>query len=449
MDTRTTTSFGPGESRAVDLSPWLPAAAKAVVYNLTATNPTAATFVTGYPAGTPAPNTSNLNLVAGQTAPNLAVTPLGAGGQLALRNNAGRVDLITDIAGYFGGAPGPCDNQPCWYAWGGNDYGQLGDGTTVTYSKRAIGQVPGLASVKQVAGTMDAGYALRDDGTVWVVGRTGQTNQYSPQPTQVRGLSGVSSISAGWREGLAVKGDGTVWGWGDSMTAAQVGGLSDVTQLANGSETHYALRRDGTVWAWGDGTNGALGNPVASSPNPIQVPVPGRIVAVAGGDQSGYALRDDGTVWAWGSNYSGELGTGSTQDVVTAPAQVAGLDSVTKVVASRSDSAYAIKSDGTLWAWGDALLVGRDVPIGGPYRIATPQQVPGLSTVTDVAGGGWGYAMATTADGTVWIWGTGGTQVAAPGVTIQYQPSKVPGLDGVHVTGIAAGGAQAYVLARP
>jgi alpha-tubulin suppressor-like RCC1 family protein len=450
MDSRTGPSFGPGESRALDLSPWLPASAKAVVYNLTATNPTTATFVTGYPAGTSVPNTSNLNLVAGQTAPNLAVTPLG-GGQLALRNNAGRVDLITDIAGYFGPAPAPCDGQPCLYAWGGNDYGQLGDGTTVTYSSRAVGQVAGIGSVKQAASAMEAGYVLRADGTVWVVGRTGETSQHSPQPTQIRGLTGVSSIAAGWREGFAVKSDGSVWQWGASLTATRVDGLGDTTQVASGSRTHYALRRDGTVWAWGDGTNGALGTAVQFAPNPIQVPVPGRVVAIAGGSQSGYAVRSDGTVWAWGSNYNGELGVGSDEGVVVSPTQVVGLGSVTKVVSARASAAYAIKSDGTLWAWGSTRMTGQETPIGGPYKITSPTRVQGLANVTDVANGGWDYAMALTGDGAVWIWGSGVTagQVQAPGVPIGSTPAKVSGLDGLRVTNVIGGGDQAYLVASP
>ncbi|QUQ63007.1 RCC1 domain-containing protein [Kutzneria sp. CA-103260] len=449
MDSRTGPSFGPGESRALDLSPWLPASAKTVVYNLTATNPTSATFVTGYPAGTSVPNTSNLNLVAGQTAPNLAVTPLGAGGRLALRNNAGRVDLITDIAGYFGPAPTPCDGQSCLYAWGGNDYGQLGDGTTVTHGSRVVGQVAGIASVKQAASAMDAGYVLRADGTVWVVGRTGETNQHSPQPTQIRGLDGVGSIAAGWREGFAVRSDGSVWTWGDSLTATQVGGLSGITQVASGSRTHYALRSDGTVWAWGDGTNGALGTPAQSAPNPIQVPVPGRIVSIAGGSQSGYAVRDDGTVWAWGSNYDGELGVGSDQNVIVQPTQVSGLGSVTKLVAARSGAAYAIKSDGTLWSWGSAFLTGQDMPSGGPYEVRVPTRVPGLANVTDVAGGGWQYGLALTGDGAVWMWGSySAGQVIAPGMSIKYTPTRVPGLDGARVTAVIGGGSQAYVLAN-
>ncbi|EWM11268.1 epstein-Barr nuclear antigen 1 [Kutzneria sp. 744] len=156
-DSRTGPSFGPGESRAVDLTPWLPASAKAVVYNLTATNTTWSTFVTAYPAGTSVPDASNLNLVPGQTASNLAVTQLGAGGQLALRNAYGRVDLISDIAGYFGPAPAPCAGS-CLYAFGRNDYGQLGDGTAPRTGPAASAKCP---ACRGQAGRRQHGRRLR------------------------------------------------------------------------------------------------------------------------------------------------------------------------------------------------------------------------------------------------------------------------------------------------
>lgn len=436
-DSRTGPSFGPGESRAVDLTPWLPASAKAVVYNLTATNTTWSTFVTAYPAGTSVPDASNLNLVPGQTASNLAVTQLGAGGQLALRNAYGRVDLISDIAGYFGPAPAPCAGS-CLYAFGRNDYGQLGDGTATTYRSRGVGQVPGLSAVKQVAGSMDAGYALRQDGTVWSIGRTGETSGLSPQPTQVRGLDNVASITGGHRAGFAVKGDGTVWQWDNTMTASQVRGLSEVTQVSGSSVSHLALRRDGSVWRWSDLDN-----------NPAPVQLPGRFIGVATDGVSYFVVRDDHTVWAWGSNYGGGLGVGSTESNVSQPTQVVGLDSVTKVAVSRNQSTYAIRSDGTLWAWGSVFLGGQDYPSGGPYTYSAPKQVPTLSNVVDVAGSGWNYALALTADGTVWAWGSlsFADALRTPDMQPTQSPSKVPGLDGLHVSGIAAGGYQGYVVA--
>jgi RHS repeat-associated protein len=74
----------------------------AVVVNVTATNPTAASFITVWPAGSSRPtNASNLNVVAGQTIPNLVMVGVGTSGQISFYNNAGSTDLIADVVGYF------------------------------------------------------------------------------------------------------------------------------------------------------------------------------------------------------------------------------------------------------------------------------------------------------------------------------------------------------------
>ncbi|MFD5323893.1 N-acetylmuramoyl-L-alanine amidase [Streptomyces sp. NPDC127092] len=77
----------------------------AVVLNVTATAPTAASFVSVYPAGTTRTSASNLNFVAGQTIPNLVIVPVGADGKVSFYNRAGSVDLIADITGYFSTDP--------------------------------------------------------------------------------------------------------------------------------------------------------------------------------------------------------------------------------------------------------------------------------------------------------------------------------------------------------
>ncbi|WP_329380674.1 N-acetylmuramoyl-L-alanine amidase [Streptomyces sp. NBC_01351] len=72
----------------------------AVVLNVTATNPTQASFVSVYPNGTTRAEASNLNFTAGQTIPNLVVVPV-VDGKVSFYNHAGTVDLIADITGYF------------------------------------------------------------------------------------------------------------------------------------------------------------------------------------------------------------------------------------------------------------------------------------------------------------------------------------------------------------
>ena len=78
----------------------------AVVLNVTATEATAATYITVFPAGETRPTASNLNLVAGDTVPNLVISKLGIGGTVSLYNNSGATHLIADVAGWFPEGPG-------------------------------------------------------------------------------------------------------------------------------------------------------------------------------------------------------------------------------------------------------------------------------------------------------------------------------------------------------
>ena len=73
-----------------------------MVLNLTATEPTAESFVTAWPDGQARPLASNLNVLAGKTAPNLVVVKVGTGGKVDLYNNAGSTHLVADVAGWYG-----------------------------------------------------------------------------------------------------------------------------------------------------------------------------------------------------------------------------------------------------------------------------------------------------------------------------------------------------------
>jgi hypothetical protein len=77
------------------------AGVSAVVLNVTATNTTAAGYLTAYPTSSARPTASNLNWVAGWTVPNRVIVPVGSGGQVSFFNFAGVTDLVVDVNGYF------------------------------------------------------------------------------------------------------------------------------------------------------------------------------------------------------------------------------------------------------------------------------------------------------------------------------------------------------------
>jgi alpha-tubulin suppressor-like RCC1 family protein len=118
-------------------------------------------------------------------------------------------------------------------------------------------------------GTAEERAALKSDGTVWAWGENdyGQlgdgTTTSRAIPVQVSGVNKVVAIAA--RDygihNLAVKSDGTVWEWptAERLTPVHVTGLSEVVAVADGLAHSLALKHDGSVWAWGRNLRGQLG----------------------------------------------------------------------------------------------------------------------------------------------------------------------------------------------
>ena len=246
---------------------------------------------------------------------------------------------------------------PGVFAWGDNDHGQLGDGTTIERDSPI--QVAGLpAGVKQVTVSPTASFsAALAGGTVYAWGANGfgQLGNDSTidhhSPGAVVGLTGAVQISAGGGFMLAVDSSGAVWSWG----------LNDSGQLGNGTA--------------GTGTNTDV---------PGRVPGLSGIIEVAAGDETSLALRSDGTVWAWGSNAQGQLGDGTTVNRDTAE-RVPGLTGITQIAAK--GASFALRSDGTLFAWGDNSSSELGNGTKGGFSTA-PAPVPGLPAVTGVSTSG-------------------------------------------------------------
>jgi len=303
------------------------------------------------------------------------------------------------------------------------------------------------------------------DGTVraWGNNSNGQlgdgTTTQSVTPVQVSGLGDVTAIAGGNLHTVAVKkSDGTIWAWGsnssgqlgndnttDSKVPVQVSsvsGLTDAIAVAAGNAHTVALKSDKTVWTWGDNAKGQLGNGNAGGNSNVPVPVSGLtdVIAIAAGNLHTVAVKSDGTVWAWGSNSTGQLGNGTTTDS-NVPVQVSGLAHVIAVAAGSSHT-VALDSDGTVRAWGDNTY--GQLGDGTNTQETTPVKVNDLSDAIAVAAGSI-HTAAVKTDGTVWAWGRNSNGQLGNGTTTDSNvPVQVSGL--AHVIAVAAGSSHTVAL---
>lgn len=223
--------------------------------------------------------------------------------------------------------------------------------------------------------------------------------------------------------------------------------------LAAGENHTLALKADRTVWAWGANGSGQLGdNSTTPRTSPVAVPGLTTAVAIAAGRTHSLALLADGTVKAWGLNTDGQVGDGTTTSPRTTPAPVTGLGTGSGVVAIAAGGTHslALRSDGTVVAWGNNQQGQLGINAATPTRAPTPMPVKDstgapLSNVVAIAAGSM-HSVALTSSGTVYVWGYGGEGQlgTGPGVSFQYGAVALPNLLGV--TRIAAGGAFSLFL---
>jgi alpha-tubulin suppressor-like RCC1 family protein len=348
------------------------------------------------------------------------------------------------------------------WVWGQNDSGQLGDGTTVQRSSptKVGSNFASIAAGNQHAvavktdgslwawgsgiydpvswqpahsplrlgegyASVDAGghssFAIKSDGSLWASKRIGKD-------------VGFARVAAGFGHYVAIRTDGSLVGWGgnsvgqlglgttvlSSATPTLIGtGYSDV---ATGGMHTIALKTDGSLWTWGNNVSGALGvvsaetcqpsypYPCSSKPSLVGT----GYKAISAGASHTVALKSDGALWAWGDNSAGQLGVESTDFckegsnntgtnvnrlACALTPKLVGTGFVS--VSAGYQHTLAIKTDGTLWAWGTNYW-GYLGDGGSTGAIVAPKKIG--SGFTRVAAGGY-VSVAIKADGTVWSWG--------------------------------------------
>lgn len=144
----------------------------------------------------------------------------------------------------------------------------------------------------------------------------------------------------------------------------------------------------------------------------------GSFSAVSMGYSHAAAVRSDGTLWTWGNNIYGALGNGTTTNS-SVPIQIGTSTNWSKVSAGNNFT-IALKTDGTLWAWG--LNISGELGIGGGANQLSPVQV-GTATNWSMIDCGSNFTLARKTDGTLWSWGINGNGQLGIG---SIMPSNVP-----------------------
>ena len=217
------------------------------------------------------------------------------------------------------------------WAWGRNDRGQLGDGTTQDRHLPVLAQGP--LGVLMVAGGSQHSVALRWEGYARTVRSVGAT-EFTGGTTLGGPTSGVPDLSSYWGRligRLFGRAESTVWTWGandrgqlglgtydDAHIPRRVERLANVHAVAAGATHCLALGSDGSVWAWGGNDRGQLGDGTTERRNAPQLVrgLPSRASAIAAGGRSSLALcyaEGHWQLWGWGDNAAGGLGDGTTE----------------------------------------------------------------------------------------------------------------------------------------
>ena len=286
------------------------------------------------------------------------------------------------------------------WSWGFPNHGQLGINISHPEAGRSspvqVGALTDWLSVS--AGPYgDFSMAIKTNGTLWAWGRNnssasaalglGDTINRS-SPVQVGALTTWLSVSAGRYHCLAIKTDASLWGWGygayigDAPNFAyrsspvQVGGqTTDWASCSSRGQGGFGIKTNGQLWAWGSSTSGVNGLNSASGyqMSPAQVGTLTTWSKIAVGQSHVLAIKTDGTLWSWGSNGDGRLGQNiATTTNRSSPVQVGALTTWSKISAS-PDHSMAIKTDGTLWSWGNndvgQLLLGDTINRSSPVQV--------------------------------------------------------------------------------
>jgi len=297
-------------------------------------------------------------------------------------------------------------------------------GGTTTFGAQAFnlygaGQFSGLGNSTSVfTGQELYGWGQNNSGQLGLNDTT-----YRSSPVQIGALTTWGEVEAGGSFSTVITTNGELYAWGlagsgqigDNTTITksspvQIGALTNWLQVSGGNTHTVAVKKDGTLWAWGQGGSGrlGLGDTILRS-SPVQVGALtnwSQVSASLNGAHTA-AVKTDGTLWAWGYNaYFGQLGD-STTISRSSPVQVGALTNWSQVSAGRLHT-IAVTTDGELYAWGSCESGELGINLSGATvnRRSSPVQIGSLTNWSSTSAGGY-FSTAITTTGQLFAWGRG------------------------------------------
>lgn len=364
-----------------------------------------------------------------------------------------RINTDTNWVTVGGGSNYTCGakNDGTLWCWGYRGYGHDGTPDIIRNIPTQVGAATNWAIFDGSSGLPHT-CGVQNDGTLWCWGYNyyGQlgigstTDQFIP--TQVGSDTSWSLVTAGTHHTCGIRNDGTLWCWGyndygqlgigppdldnDPIQYVQYNYPFQVTSAGNswtfvtaGFSHNCGIQTNGTLWCWGNNSYGQMGDGTTLTKwDPVQIGTDTDWISVDGGDSAHTCgIKTNGTLWCWGNNSCGQVGDGTTTNK-TIPTQVGSNTNWVSVFVGEQHTC-GLKTDGTLWCWGrnssGQLGDGTTINTNTPIQIGTG--------IDWTAGFGGGYhTCGLRTDGTLWCWGNNASGQIGDGSSWKNYPVQVP-----------------------
>ena len=399
-----------------------------------------------------------------------AQRPTGVTGRIRYNNTQGYFEAFygaqwcpfgSVALGDLGAPVNPPASTANIWSWGSGTSGRLGDGSA-TARCSAVREISSSTDWCQVSAGRSHAVAIKQTGQLWSwglgnVGQLGEActfNRCSPVREVCLDTTWCRASGSG-NSTHAIKTDGSLWAWGfaqfgqlgDGTTVDKCSPVREICSATNwkdvcGVYATIALKTDGSVWTWGAAACGALGDgttvdkcspirEICSATNWCNISMGGLTTPIAS------AIKTDGSLWAWGDNNDGKLGDGTTTPRCS-PVREFSASTTWRQVSNGFRHMAAVKNDNSLFTWGQnnygQLASGTTVARCSPVR-----EICNTTGWLEVSAGEC-HTAAVRTNGQIWTFGSNTNGRLGDGTTVARCSPVVEFCSGQNWSQVSAGG---------